>query len=107
MRNRELDCFPALGSDFATCGSDTDKLPKQVIESTSEVVSNVSDNCGHSGFQNEEWSGLVKTFRVRVHRDSVELICHVGSKSLFQLSEMLIGAFNFYADKSESIVLIM
>ena len=104
MRDRELNLFPSLGSSFSVLGSDSDKLPSKVIESTSEVVNNVSDNCGNGGFQNEEWASLVKTFHVRLHRNRVELIRHPRNKSRFQLLDMLIGPFDFYADQSESVV---
>ena len=95
--NREISVFPWCSS------SCFNKLPSKVVESTSEVVDSVSDN------HREIWWDSLDALDIKrsvlncghwvwLGSDCVRLISRECLDSSIQLTDVLYGPFNFFAD---------
>jgi hypothetical protein len=79
----------------------------KVIESAPKIVDDIprsGESVERENWQSSEPLNLVSTVRIFLGADNCELLVPKGSKDLFEITEVLLGPFNFYADKNESIV---
>ena len=107
MRNRKLDLVPPSFTLESRFSADADKLKGQVIQSAHQVVDSVASYSGNIGTVDEERIELkswLSGIRVRIKPDSLEYWADKSASSIFQVVDVLIGPFNFYADQSQSVV---
>ena len=107
MRDRELNRFPPPLADDAIFRANADKMKCQVVQSTHEVVSGVSSNCGNIGGVDLERIHLqswLSGVRIGIKPNSLDYRTDERKNGIFEIFDVLIGPFNFYSDQSQSVV---
>lgn len=107
IKYRELNILPLLGSGFAKRDSDRDELECQVVQGASEIVNQVSGENWNIESVDMEWSGLkawLTDTRLEIDANCLKGCLTQSDSSRFQIVEVLLGPFNFYADQADSVV---
>lgn len=107
MKYRELNIWQFLGSDFAKRDSYGDELERQMIQGTSQVVNHVSCDDGYVksiDMKGSEFKAWLADTGLEIDANRLKGCFAKRQGSRFQIIEVLLGPFNFYADQSESVV---
>jgi hypothetical protein len=107
MKNRELNVFHFECSSLAPSNSDLNKMENQMVQRTPQIVRDISRNGGDLGCVDvvlpkiEAW---LSSLGITICNERLNYRVPHPSEGGFQLCEVLVGPFNFYADQSQSIV---
>jgi hypothetical protein len=107
MEYRELNLRPVFGSGFSRCNASGDKLKSEMVKSASEIVDDISGNSGNVesvNMQRIDFEDWFSKLGLSLYADRLSGRFAQGQDDRFQIVEMLIGPFNFYADQSDSVV---
>ena len=105
--NRKLDLVLPFGSGYAGFNSNANQVVSEMIQSAHQVVDSIASDCGNRGIVEVERSRFkdwLSGIQVVVKADSVCYRIAERKDSVFQVIDMLVGPFDFYADQVQSVV---
>lgn len=107
MKYRELNIFPYFGGDFVKRNANRDQMKDKMVESASQVVNNISSDCGNLGridIERPEIKRWLPSLHLRIEANQLKGCFAKRLDSHFEIVEVLLGPFNFYKNQSESVV---
>jgi hypothetical protein len=107
LRDREINVVPSSLARNSSGNPSLNQMEGQVVESAHQVVNGIPGDCRNLGTVDVDGSRLQDWFasiRITIKPDTVGYRTAEGENSLFQVLDVLIGPFNFYANQSESVV---
>lgn len=107
MRYRELNISPVFRGSFAECNPDLNQLESEVVQGTAQVVNHVTSDCrdfGRKDVQRAHIKEWLASLRLCIEANRLKGCFSKRQDGRFEIIEVLLGPFNFYANQSDSVV---
>jgi len=104
---RELNVFPFFGGSFAERNPNLNQMENEMIQGASQVMNHVSGDgrdFRRIDIQRADVQKWLASLRLRIEANQLKGCFAKRLDSRFQIIEVLLGPFNFYADQSQSVV---